>query len=100
MKRENLFVYGTLKYEPYKSLLGDYVWIENTSVKGKLVLVEGIYPGFVEGRGKVVGELYEIDVNFFGALDAYEGDLYSRRKILTSTGKECWIYEYKPDIIQ
>lgn len=90
---EFLFIYGTLKYPPYKDLLGDCDFIGKSSVKGKLYLVEDTYPGFVAGEGIVLGEIYRINSSQFSKIDAYEGDQYIRRKISTDTNLECWIYE-------
>lgn len=92
--KENLFVYGSLKYKPARDLLGDCVFVQRSSVKGKLFLVENQYPGYVPGRGLVFGEIYAVENGQFDQIDEYEGDLYLRRKIMTTSQIECWIYEY------
>ncbi len=94
-KREFLFVYGTLREPPYRNLMGDCLFVDRATVKGKLYLVEGTYPGYVEGEGLVFGEIYSVDERQFGKLDEYEGELYVRRKIQTSSHMTCWIYEFK-----
>jgi gamma-glutamylcyclotransferase (GGCT)/AIG2-like uncharacterized protein YtfP len=93
-EKEYLFAYGTLKCSPYKDLLGDYIFVGSSSVKGKLYLVEGTYPGFVEGQGIVLGEIYLVDNALFPKIDEYEGSEYQRKRILTDTNVVCWIYEY------
>lgn len=61
-------------------------------------MVDDFYPGFVEGTGKVIGDVYLIDEELFPSLDEFEGDEYIRRKIRTTSDIECWIYEYKYDV--
>ena len=93
----NLFIYGTLRKEakshikPSKSLGLD-------SVQGKIYDINGHYPGFKHGGGKVIGEIVEIDEDNLDLIDYYEGDDYKRVKITTSNGKEAWIYEYTPEV--
>jgi len=70
-------------------------------IKGKLWDL-GRYPGFVEGEGRVAGELYEVvDPSVMGELDAWEdywpGDparsRYERRKVrLMEPDREAWVY--------
>jgi len=92
--KEYLFIYGSLKYPPHKDLLGACTFVGKSTVDGKLYLVEKKYPGFVRGKGIVKGEIYQIEDKQFPGLDAYEGEFYVRRRIMTSSLIECWIYEF------
>lgn len=93
----SLFIYGTLRKEakshvkPSKSLGLD-------SVRGKIYDINGHYPGFKHGDGKVIGEVVEIDEYNLNLIDYYEGNEYKRVKITTSSGIEAWIYEYVPEV--
>lgn len=94
---EKLFIYGTLRKEakshikPSKSLGLD-------SVQGKIYDINGHYPGFKHGKGKVIGEVVEIDEANLNLIDAYEGNEYKRVRITTNNKIEAWIYEYTHDI--
>lgn len=96
--KEYLFVYGLFR-DSAKNLLGDVTNCGKASVIGKLYKVNEFYPGFVSSKkGKVWGDVYLIDSSLFPNLDIFEGDEYFRRKVITSTDLECWVYEYKYDI--
>jgi gamma-glutamylcyclotransferase (GGCT)/AIG2-like uncharacterized protein YtfP len=93
----NLFIYGTLRKEA-KSHLKPSKSLGLDSVRGKIYDINGHYPGFKHGDGKVIGEIVEIDEDNLDLIDYYEGDDYKRVKITTSNGKEAWIYEYTPEV--
>jgi gamma-glutamylcyclotransferase (GGCT)/AIG2-like uncharacterized protein YtfP len=91
---EYVFVYGVFR-DSARNLLGQFTHCGKAYVKGKLFKVNEFYPGFVPGEGKVWGDIYLINPEVFEKLDEFEGDEYLRSKIKTSTGIECWIYQYK-----
>ncbi len=95
--REYLFVYGQFR-DTARKLLKDPVFCGKATINGKIYRVNESYPGFVEGKGKVVGDVYLIDSTLFPELDEFEGDEYIREKIHTSTDIECWVYKYIHDV--
>lgn len=98
MNKEYLFVYGMFR-DSARSLLGNIIKCGKSSVKGKLYLVNQFYPGFVSNdKGITWGDVYIIESNLLDKLDEFEGEEYTRRKIITSNDLECWIYEYNQDI--
>jgi len=97
--KEHLFVYGLFR-DNARNLLGDFKPCGKAFVNGKLYKVSEFYPGFIEGIGKVWGDVYLIDPKVFNILDEFEGNEYTRKKIRTSTDLECWIYIYKFDILK
>jgi len=99
---EKVFVYGTLKsseraaymMRQHGRLIDDAVTI------GTLVDL-GPFPAyFSEGKGAVLGEVWEIATEGLSVLDAYEGEgsLYRRIRgsVETTDGitHEAWMYEY------
>lgn len=97
MNKEYLFVYGQFR-DTAKNLLKEPVFHEKTTIEGKIYKVNEFYPGFVDGAGKVLGDVYLIDPILFPELDDFEGDEYIRVKTITSNNIECWVYKYKYDI--
>ena len=93
---EYLFVYGLFR-DSARTLLGETTFCGNSTIEGKLFKVNEFYPGYVKGKGKVVGDVYLIDPIIFDKLDEFEGEEYIRIKTKTSTDVECWVYEYKYD---
>ncbi len=108
---ENLFVYGSLRrgteqssasrrgvgneYARFLELNGTYVGPATT--EGRLVLLS-TYPGFVDGKGKVLGDLYQVTTVVLKKLDTYEGFEFERfkREVSGPDGLvEAWIYIYK-----
>lgn len=69
-----VFVFGTLrKGQPRHYLLGGAKFIGKGVIEGfDLYYVYKIFPGIVEGKGRVVGEVYEIDENQLLYLDEAE----------------------------
>ena len=98
-KLEYVFVYGVFR-DAYQNLLGDVIYCGNGFVFGKIYKVNEFYPGFkrMDCENKVHGDIYLVDSKMFPSLDEFEGHEYERKKIWTSIGEECWIYEYKYDI--
>ena len=54
----------------------------------------GSYPGLVQGRDVITGEVYNIPEGYWSALDAFEGspELFFRTRIQLSDGTWSWIY--------
>jgi len=96
---EYLFVYGLFR-DVSRGMLGDIIKCGKATVDGRMYKVNEFYPGFkpTTDGNKILGDVYMVDKNVFPLIDEYEGDEYIRRKIITSTDLECWIYEYKYDI--
>lgn len=102
----NIFVYGTLMKGCYNhSAVANYVEeIHEAKTEGKLYAV-GSYPGLIEEKGEVMGELLEIKSDFsqkaLEELDGLEGcpNLFERKQkqvTLLNSGeiKEAWVYVY------
>lgn len=94
---EYLFVYGLFR-DSAKNLLNKTTFCGKATIDGKIYKVNEFYPGYVKGKGKVVGDVYLIDPSILPDLDIFEGDEYIRKKVRTSTDIECWVYEYKYDV--
>lgn len=98
MEKDYIFVYGLFR-DQAKNLLGVIEHLGKATVDGKIYKVNEFYPGFIRGKeGKVFGDVYVFKKENLSQLDEYEGDEYNRKRIITSLGIECWIYEYKYDI--
>jgi gamma-glutamylcyclotransferase (GGCT)/AIG2-like uncharacterized protein YtfP len=96
---EYLFVYGLFR-DSGKRVLGECVYCGRANINGKLYRVNEFYPGYVVNeKSKVYGDIYLVDPNNFSAMDEYEGDEYFRTKVRTSTDIECWVYQYKYDVV-
>ena len=95
MNLEYIFVYGVFR-DYGLELLEHAIFCDMGYVYGHIYAVNEFYPGYVFGscNDKVWGDIYLIDPSVFPKLDEFEGDEYIRRKIWTSIGEECWIYEY------
>ncbi len=94
----HLFVYGLFR-DSARPLLGNFVFVGRASVPGRIYRVNESYPGFrPEGDGLVWGDVYLVDDSVLPALDEFEGDEFERRKIVTSLGHECWIYEFVKEL--
>lgn len=96
---EYLFIYGVFM-DYGKPLLKEAVFCDKAYVYGKLYKVNEFYPGYIleSCDNKVWGDVYLINPDIFPILDEFEGSEYTRRKIYTSIGEECWIYEYTDPI--
>ncbi len=96
--KEYLFAYGVFR-DSGKPLLGKLAYLGMATINGTMYKVNDFYPGYIpSGRGKIIGDVYEIDPTIFPELDEFEGHEYIRTKAKTSIGIECWVYQYKYDI--
>jgi len=95
---QHLFTYGLFR-DQAKLLLGQHTKCGRAWIPGKLYKVNEFYPGYVEGNGKVWGEVFLIDESVLPDLDQYEGHEYVRVKVVTSTELDCWVYRYKYDVL-
>ena len=98
MKREKLFVYGTLRSnERANELLGPqakFVCQSRTQPLYSLYQIDW-YPGLVEGgQTEVIGEVWEIDSSEWRRIDEYEGvpDDYRREEIELADGMMAFAY--------
>jgi gamma-glutamylcyclotransferase (GGCT)/AIG2-like uncharacterized protein YtfP len=93
---DRLFVYGTMRQgQTARSLVaGSVTRCVKASTDGQIYAFPMGYPGYVEGSGRVVGELLWLTdlAATFGLLDAYEGEDFVRviRQVQTETGEELW----------
>lgn len=94
--REYIFVYGVFR-DANHDLLEDAIHCDPAWVYGKIYQVNEFYPGYkrISCHNKVFGDVYLVEPELLHQLDEFEGDEYERKKIWTSIGEECWIYEYK-----
>ncbi len=93
-----LFTYGLFR-DSGKIILGkEAIYCGKAYIKGKLYKVNEFYPGYVQGDGKVWGEVYLFNPENLPNMDEYEGDEYIRKQVITSTDVKCWVYEYKYDV--
>src|SRR5262245_18737295 len=103
-----LFVYGSLRSDaPRKTAEAKRaVQVLETgaeregraSIAGRLY-APSWFPGFVEGPGRVAGEVWRITgTGLLDKLDAYEGDAYVRERreaVLEDVGTvTTWVYRY------
>ena len=88
MKKEKVFVYGTLMVE--------CTW--DQQVPGELfVMSSGIACAKFQGEGTIKGEIREVSRSTLSRWDRYEGvdvGLYRRVKVKTKSGIDAWSYEY------
>lgn len=93
-----VFVYGTLR--PGGSLFGGVQYavqdIEDDMVDGfdLGVAQSGWFPVIQEGEGVVVGTTLSVDEDSLSTFDRIEGApfLYTREKVTTVAGHECYVY--------
>ena len=96
---EYLFVYGLFR-DSGKRVLGECTYCGRANINGKLYRVNEFYPGYIpDEKSKVYGDVYLVNPNNFSAMDEYEGDEYFRTKVRTSTDIDCWVYQYKYDVV-
>jgi gamma-glutamylcyclotransferase (GGCT)/AIG2-like uncharacterized protein YtfP len=108
---EQIFVYGSLRkgthqsqasrrsvgtaYARFLEMNGTYVG--SATAEGRLILLSD-YPGFVDGKGSVMGDLYEVTTVILKKLDDYEGIEFEREKrpVNGPNGTiDAWVYVYK-----
>ena len=92
--KTHLFTYGLFR-DQAKLLLGESISCGRSYIKGKMYRVNEFYPGYIDGNGKVWGEVFLIDSEVLPELDLYEGHEYERIKVKSSSDLECWVYRYK-----
>ena len=93
-----LFTYGTLMrgYGLHRLLAQTATYLGAGEVRGTLLDL-GRYPGLVEGRGAVAGEVYRLDApEVLPAVDREEGYNFERRrrKIALTDGRSAWAWTY------
>ncbi len=97
---DRLFVYGTMRQgQTARSLVAASVTRCAGAFTGGLIYAFPMgYPGYIEGPGRVVGEVLWLSdlAATFGLLDAYEGEDFVRviRQVQTETGEELWAWIY------
>jgi len=105
-----VFVYGTLRVSGDRhSLLSGRTRLIQEDYLARVRLyniTEGSFPfpGLILSGSiddSVVGDVLEIaDPNLPATLDRYEGypSLYSRHRVLTEGGYDCWVYTWNGDV--
>jgi gamma-glutamylcyclotransferase (GGCT)/AIG2-like uncharacterized protein YtfP len=98
---DRLFVYGTLRQgQTARSLLANQITkCMKASTAGEIYAFPMGYPAFIEGTGRVEGEVVWLTdlAATFGLLDAYEGTDFARviRQVrLEDTGEQVWAWVY------
>lgn len=105
MNKIYAFVYGTLmKNQRNHGYLKEATYIGDGALDGYGIYDLGRYPGIVEGRGEVLGEVYQVTSEIEKQLDDLEeeGDLYLKKPetIRLSNGQtlEAIVYVYNKSI--
>jgi gamma-glutamylcyclotransferase (GGCT)/AIG2-like uncharacterized protein YtfP len=98
---ELLFAYGTLMrgYPLHAVLARLATYLQPGRIRGTLVDL-GSYPGVIEGRGPVVGEVYRLEApELLPAVDREEGYNFERRRALVTLADgrrvRAWMYRYR-----
>jgi gamma-glutamylcyclotransferase (GGCT)/AIG2-like uncharacterized protein YtfP len=97
---DRLFVYGTMRQgQTARALVASSVTrCAKASTSGEIYAFPMGYPGFVEGCGRVIGEILWLTdlAATFGLLDAYEGEDFARvlRQVTLESGEELWTWIY------
>lgn len=95
-----VFVYGTLlKNERNHYLLETSKYIDEGYIDGYYMYNLGTYPGISKGKGKVYGQIYEVDDETLSSLDYLEavGYLYDKIKVNVICNEniyQAYAYEY------
>jgi len=97
-----VFVYGTLLsgFENHDMVLGHEATLvaTTTTANAHYRMVDvGYFPGvYLDGDSVVFGEVYDVDDETMGMLDALEGfpRLYSRAQVQLENGMLAWMYIY------
>lgn len=88
-----LFCYGSLRRDLGRlcpadgraaaaRLHRDGRFVAQAWTRGRLIAPDW-YPGLIAGRAQVRGEIWRADERLLAFLDAYEGEDYARRRVLT-----------------
>lgn len=97
---DRLFVYGTIRQgQTARSLVEPSVSRSlKASTAGQIYAFPMGYPGYVEGEGRVQGEVLWLSqlAATFALLDAYEGADFVRviRLVTTESGEDLWAWIY------
>ena len=104
-KNRQVFVYGTLmKGESNHYFLKNSAYINGATVDGYEMYNVGYYPAIIPGKGKIIGELYEVSIDDMPSIDMLEGEgsLYIRKceliKEISSKKTVAYIYEFNQDV--
>jgi gamma-glutamylcyclotransferase (GGCT)/AIG2-like uncharacterized protein YtfP len=96
-----LFAYGTLMrgFSRHRFLVAGAAYVGAATARGTLVDL-GRYPGLVEGRGRVRGEVYRLHTpELLPTLDREEGYNFvrSRATVTLASGRRAraWLYRYR-----
>ena len=98
MRKETLFVYGTLKDgDIRRALFGGNPVGEADVLEGfarTTTRINGVeYPNIAPADGgDVAGEVLEVDRETLQRVDQYEADTYARRRFLLRSGRRAWAY--------
>ncbi|MCX8028743.1 MAG: gamma-glutamylcyclotransferase [Brevinematales bacterium] len=108
-----VFVFGTIrKGQPRHYLVKDAIFVDYATLEGfRLYYINNMFPGIVEGEGRVYGEVYKVNIDTLNKLDEAEDVVkvknldigLSKRvkvKVKTSSGDEAlvWCYVFNQDI--
>jgi gamma-glutamylcyclotransferase (GGCT)/AIG2-like uncharacterized protein YtfP len=100
MESVNILVYGTLM-QGYRNhfLIENQKYLGNCKIKGFEMYHVHSFPGVVEGKGQIQGEVYQVDDSLLPALDKLEsiGSMYDRKEVeIEIQGKsiKAWIYTW------
>ena len=95
-----VFVYGTLFYDERNHyLLNTSQFIDEGYIEGFYMYNLGTYPWITKGKGKVYGEVYEVDDETLSSLDYLEavGYLYDKitvNVVCNNQKYDAYAYEY------
>lgn len=98
---EKLFVYGTLRIPDIRNRIAGrkIPSVGNDSLTGYKLSTVGdnhqTYPILIADPGnnfEIEGEILEVTEADLIRIDEYEGDLYTRQKVLLSSGTGAWVY--------
>lgn len=85
-----VFVYGTLKKgQPRHEILidGNAEFVDEAVLEGYEMYDTGYYPGIVEGKGVIYGEVYKVSDDLIEVLDIIEGvdyNLFKREAVVVN----------------
>ena len=97
MVGEYLFAYGSFR-ESARNLIGDFINCGLGTIDGKIYKIDNRRPAFKPGnKGQVIGSIYMIDGKVLKKLDDYEGEDFTRERIIVNDIL-CWIYIYNPTV--
>ncbi len=98
--RELVFVYGTLRLGGSNHFrMADAEFVESGTLRGRLYRIDW-YPGLVvdPAGDEISGEIYSVNPEDMGVLDAFEGHEYRRIRATVRTPygvpMQAWIWEW------